>query len=71
MTNEQLAVLLEQYRRMLQEAYDKIATALPGCGEKCPNGFGGQSVNYPALHPIYDVIEAMENDISTLTDGRA
>ena len=65
MTNEQLAVLLEQYRRMLQEAHDKIATVLK-CGKNDRNGLCN-----PVLHPLYDVIEALENDISTLTDGRA
>jgi len=70
MTNQQLAVYIEQIRQNLQQVYEKIEDELPESMERfeynIPNILTGGRIQYTgcikALAPLSDYIDSLEKD---------
>ena len=72
MTNEQLVILLTKYRDALSDAVMAVQKELPDeftVGKK--NILGQDEIEYPILRPINDIVEMLDDDIETLSEGRA
>lgn len=70
MTNEQTAVLLKQLHRTLNKALEQAKTNLPEEAWSIGKNFLQQEVHYvPALVPLEDLLEELEEDIKELSAG--
>jgi len=71
MTNEQLVLLLTKYRDAISDAVMAMQRELPdefAVGKK--NILGQDVIEYPILFSIKAVVEMLDDDIETLSEGR-
>ena len=67
MTNEQLVVLIGNYRTQLITAKDEVERNLPGYLKKKEKGFSNIDVEYfEETQPLYRLIDSLEADIEQL-----
>jgi hypothetical protein len=67
MNNIQLAIFLEKYRAMLDNALAQVIIELPEETKSVTkNILGREEVNYPILDPIYEIFGQLEDDIELL-----
>ena len=67
MTNEQLVVLIGNYRNQLITAKDEVERNLPGYLKKKGKGFLNIDTTYfEETQPLYRLIDGLEEDIEQL-----
>ncbi len=66
MNNVQIAVLLTQYSRALDEATDVVGKSIPEHRVSSSEWLGREQEMFPVLEPVYKVLRNMQADIDTL-----
>lgn len=64
MTNQQLAVCIQLYRRLLAGCLLAMQEEMPG--KTSTNIFGHVMTTWPELAPLWELVEIMDDDAETL-----
>ena len=71
MTNEQVAVMIENYCRQLVNVLEQIADELPDeCMVEKTDFFGNTYNSIPSLIPLNGMIDVMRKDVSVLIGAK-